>query len=291
MNEIKRQHKGVDDLATPVLEEMSEKYMKKTKIYQVDAFTDKLFSGNPAAVCLLDTWISDERMQLIGNENNLAETAFVVPNGQNFEIRWFTPTVEVDLCGHATLAAAFVLFNIHHYPHAVIQFYSPRSGLLAVEKKEDMLFLDFPTDSLAELTAAQNEALGSCIGTKPIESHKGKTDYIAVIDNERLLRDLQPDFIEISKLKARGLIVTAKGDTVDFVSRFFAPQSGINEDPVTGSAHTSLLPLWSKKLNKNRLIAHQLSKRGGQLVCEFMGDRCMIGGKARLYLTGEINLE
>ena len=265
--------------------------IKKIKIYQVDAFADKLFSGNPAAVCILDSWISDELMQLISNENNLAETAFVVPNEQNFEIRWFTPAVEVDLCGHATLATAFVLFNIHHYPDSLIRFHSPRSGFLAVEKKGDMLFLDFPTDEPDLLTEEQNLIIERSIGTKPLESYKGKTDYIAIIDNENSLRNLQPDFIEISKLKARGLIVTAQGNSVDFVSRFFAPQSGINEDPVTGSAHTSLLPVWSKKMGKNRLIARQLSKRGGQLVCEFKNDRCLIGGKAQLYLTGEINLD
>ena len=265
--------------------------MKNIKVYQVDAFTEKIFSGNPAAVCILDSWISDELMQLIGNENNLAETAFVVHNGQNFEIRWFTPTIEVDLCGHATLAAAFVLFNIHNYSGSLIKFHSPRSGLLAVEKKLDMLFLDFPTDKVEILTEEQSPIIERCIGMKPLESYKGKTDYISIIDNESSLQYLQPDLLEISKLNARGLIVTAKGDVVDFVSRFFAPQSGINEDPVTGSAHTSLLPIWSKKLGKNILNATQLSKRGGQLVCEYKNDRCLIGGKARLYLTGEITLD
>ena len=184
-----------------------------------------------------------------------------------------------------------MFFNILNYQDSLIRFHSPRSGLLTVEKKDDMLFLDFPTDRLTALTEEQSEILERCIGIAPLESYKGKTDYIAIIDNESLLRNLQPDLNEISKLKARGLVVTAKGDDVDFVSRFFAPQSGINEDPVTGSAHTSLLPLWSKKLDKNRLIASQLSKRGGQLVCEFKGDRCMIGGKAKLYLTGELNLD
>ena len=265
--------------------------MKKIKIYQVDAFTDKIFSGNPAAVCILDSWISDELMQSVANENNLAETAFVVPNGQGFEIRWFTPTVEVDLCGHATLATAFVLFNIHNYPCSFIKFHSPRSGMLAVEKKDDMLFLDFPTDKIEILSVEQNLIIERCIGTKPLELYRGKTDYIAVIDNENSLLNLQPNLMEISELKARGLIVTAKGDGVDFVSRFFAPQSGINEDPVTGSAHTSLLPVWSIKLGKNRLIASQLSKRGGQLVCELKNDRCLIGGKARLFLTGELTLD
>ena len=265
--------------------------MKSIKIYQVDAFTDKIFSGNPAAVCMLDMWISDELMQAIANENNLAETAFVVPAGENFEIRWFTPTVEVDLCGHATLAAASVLFNIHHYPCSLIKFYSPRSGLLTVTKNDDMLFLDFPTDKLEILKEKESPAIEKCIGTKPLELYKGKTDYIAIIEDENALRNLQPDLLEISQLKVRGLIVTAQGNKVDFVSRFFAPQSGINEDPVTGSAHTSLLPIWAKKMGKNKLIAHQLSTRGGQLVCEFKNDRCLIGGKARLFLTGELTLD
>lgn len=263
--------------------------MQKIKIYQVDAFTDKLFSGNPAAVCILDKWLSDDLMQSIGNENNLAETAFIVPNGNDFEIRWFTPTTEVDLCGHATLASGFVLFNLLNYTNLSIRFHSPRSGLLIVSKKEDMIFLDFPTDTI-ELVSGEN-LLENCIGIKPIELYKGKTDYIAVIDSESSLRNIQPDFTEISKLKARGLIVTAKGDSVDFVSRFFAPQSGIDEDPVTGSAHTSLLPLWSKKLGSKYLTASQLSKRGGQLICEFKNDRCLIGGNAKLFLTGEIILD
>jgi len=265
--------------------------MQKIKIYQVDAFTDKLFSGNPAAVCVLDTWLSDELMHAIGNENNLAETAFVVPKGQDFEIRWFTPTVEVDLCGHATLASAFVLFNILNYPDTVIKFHSLRSGCLFVEKREDMLFLDFPTDKLEIVTDEQQLAeIEKCIGFKPIELYKGKTDYMAVINSESLLQSLQPDFAAVAKLQARGLIVTAKGEQVDFVSRFFGPQSGVDEDPVTGSAHTTLLPFWSKKLNKNKLIARQISKRVGLLTCELKGDRCIIGGNARLYLTGEINL-
>ncbi len=261
------------------------------KIYQVDAFTDKLFSGNPAAVCILDKWLSDDLMQCIADENNLAETAFVVPNEKNFEIRWFTPVVEVDLCGHATLASAFVLFNILDHPDSVIRFHSPRSGLLTVEKKDELLFLDFPSDTLESISEVKNISIEKCIGVQPMELFKGKTDYMVVIENEKSLRNLQPDLNEIAKLNGRGLIVTAKGDTVDFVSRFFAPQSGIIEDPVTGSAHTSLIPFWSERLGKTKMIAHQLSKRGGQLLGEFKNERCMIGGKARLYLTGEINLD
>jgi len=230
-------------------------------------------------------------MQSIANENNLAETSFVVPEGKDFKIRWFTPAVEVDLCGHATLASAFVIFNILEYPGNLIRFHSRVSGLLPVEKAGDMLYLDFPTDKLERLPEDQNIVIEKCIGIKPLELFKGKSDYLALIDSERSLKDLKPDLKEISELDARGLIVTSKGDSVDFVSRFFAPQLGVNEDPVTGSAHTSLLPFWSERLGKNRLIANQLSKRGGQLACEFKNDRCRIGGKARLYLTGEINLD
>lgn len=264
--------------------------MQRIKIFQIDAFTDKLFAGNPAAVCILDKWLSDDLMQSIANENNLAETAFVVPNGKDFEIRWFTPTTEVDLCGHATLASAFVVFNLLDYPDSLIRFNSPRSGLLSVKKNGEMLYLDFPTDTLELISGFQN-IMETCIGIKPIEVYKGKTDYIAVIDSESSLVNLQPNLEEISKLKGRGLIVTAKGDHVDFVSRFFAPQSGIDEDPVTGSAHTSLSPLWAKKLGKSNFTAHQLSRRGGQLTCEFNHDRCLIGGEAKLYLTGEIKLD
>lgn len=264
-------------------------YIETIKLYQVDAFTDRLFSGNPAAVCILNEWLSDELMQFIGNENNLSETVFVVPVGRDFEIRWFTPTVEVDLCGHATLAAAYVLFNELDYPDTVIKFCSPRSGLLFVEKKDDMLFLDFPTDeSNKVLSKDEHIAIQNCIGTNCVEVYKAKTGYIAIVDNENTVQNLQPDFDKISKLKAEGLIVTAKGNNADFVSRFFAPQLGINEDPVTGSTHTALLPLWSKKIGKTKMLAKQLSARGGQLSCELKNDRCLIGGKAQLYLRGEI---
>ncbi len=262
----------------------------KINIYQVDAFTDRLFSGNPAAVCITDTHLSEELMQSIAFENNLAETSFVVPAGKDFEIRWFTPKTEVDLCGHATLASAFVIFNLLDYPGTVIRFHSRVSGLLSVEKTEDMLFLDFPTDKLERMPEGRNKMIEKCIGIRPLELYKGKSDYLALIENERSLKALQPGLKNISELDSRGLIVTAKGDTVDFVSRFFAPQLGVNEDPVTGSAHTSLTPFWSERLGKNRLIANQLSERGGQLICEFRNDRCRIGGKARLYLTGEIYL-
>ena len=173
----------------------------------------------------------------------------------------------------------------------MIRFHSRTSGLLSVEKTEDMLFLNFPTDKLEKLPEVQKIVIEKCIGIKPLELYKGKSDYLAVIDSERSLKSLLPDLKGISELDSRGLIVTSKGDTVDFVSRFFAPQLGVNEDPVTGSAHTSLIPFWSERLGKTKLIANQLSERGGQLICEFKKDRCRIGGKARLYLTGEINLD
>ena len=264
--------------------------MQSIKLFQIDAFTDRLFAGNPAAVCILDKWLPDDVMQSIGNENNLAETAFVVPKEEDFEIRWFTPTTEVDLCGHATLASAYVLFNQFNYVSSLIRFYSPRSRWLSVKKDGEMLYLDFPTDTMEVVTGKEN-IMEDSIGIKPIEVFKGKTDYIAIVESERALINLQPNFEKIAQLDARGLIVTATGDQVDFVSRFFAPQSGINEDPVTGSAHTSLIPIWAKKLGKNKLVANQLSARGGHLTCEFKNDRCLIGGKARLFLTGEIHLD
>ncbi|MCX7667325.1 MAG: PhzF family phenazine biosynthesis protein [Atribacterota bacterium] len=264
--------------------------MKEISIYQVDAFTERLFAGNPAAVCMLEEWLPDELLQAIGNENNLPETAFVVPRGENFEIRWFTPTVEVNLCGHATLAAGFVLFDLLDYKRETIKFYSPRSGILEVTRIGDTFFLDFPADSMEELSTG-HEVIESCIGVKPVELYRGQTDFLAVVRTEEDVRNLQPDFVRIAKLHARGLIVTAKGEEVDFVLRFFAPQSGINEDPVTGSAHTLLIPLWSRRLGKEKLIARQLSKRGGQILCEMRGERCLIGGKARLYLIGKIIVE
>ena len=229
------------------------------------------------------------KCRLLQHENNLAETAFVLKKKQNFTIRWFTPTVEVDLCGHATLAAAFVIYELTDYSHGEIQFYSPRSGALSVNKEGDYLFLNFPTDYLREVDHIL--MLGECIGISPQETLKGKTDFIAILEKESDIVNLKPDFQKIAKLDARGLIVTAPGDEVDFVSRFFAPQSGINEDPVTGSAHTTLIPFWSARLEKTKLRAKQLSKRGGELLCTAQGDRCLIGGQAKLYMIGDIFLE
>ena len=262
--------------------------MTTLKLYQVDAFTDQLFSGNPAAVCPLEDWLEADLMQAIAAENNLAETAFIIPGPDKVKIRWFTPTVEVDLCGHATLASAYVLLNCLNYEKDSIAFSSPRSGDLKVMREGDILFLDFPTDKISSCDCPPS--LSSGIGLEPIEVYKGLTDYIVIIGTEQELLQIKPDFKEIEKLDARGLVVSAKGDQVDFVSRFFAPQSGIDEDPVTGSAHTSLIPIWSEKLGKMEMRAKQISKRGGDLICFYEGERCKIGGSARLYLTGEIQL-
>jgi PhzF family phenazine biosynthesis protein len=261
----------------------------KLKLYQVDAFTDKVFSGNPAAVCPLDSWLADDLLQKIAMENNLAETAFYVKNGDAYDIRWFTPTVEVDLCGHATLASAFVLFNYQGYPEKTVRFKSRRRGVLSVERQGDLLTLNFPTDVLDRVDLTSE--LKACIDKNPAEAYKGKTDFMLVFESERDIRDLNPALDQISKLPARGLIVTAPGDTVDFVSRFFGPQSGINEDPVTGSAHTSLTHYWSKRLGKTELTAMQLSQRVGHLKCKLLGERVEMSGKGKIYLVGEIFLE
>lgn len=262
--------------------------MTSIKTYTVDAFAEKLFTGNPAAVCILNEWLRDELMQSIAAENNLSETAFIVAQEELYEIRWFTPTVEVDLCGHATLASAFILFDHFEKNKDVIEFYSPRSGQLRVFKEGEKLFLDFPTDTLTKVESPREIEKG--IGCKPMETYKGKTDFIAILESEKEVKELKLNFTEISKLEARGLIVTAKGERVDFVSRFFAPQSEIQEDPVTGSSHTSLTPLWAKKLNKEELTALQLSQRGGVLKCIYKGEKCFIGGHAQLFLKGEINI-
>jgi PhzF family phenazine biosynthesis protein len=261
----------------------------KYKLYQVDAFTDNLFGGNPAAVCPLAEWLSDDILQKIAMENNLAETAFYVAQDDQYEIRWFTPMVEVDLCGHATLAAAFVLFNCENYLGDAINFYSPRSGALKVSRDSNWLTLDFPVDVFHSIPISSE--IVSCFDKQPLEAYKGKTDYMLVYEKESDIRNIKPQFEAIAKLKARGVIITAKGEHVDFVSRFFAPQSGIIEDPVTGSAHTTLTPYWSEKLNKTEMSAIQLSERQGYLQCKFSGNRIGISGQAKLYLEGDIYIE
>ena len=257
------------------------------KIYQIDAFADTLFSGNPAAVCPLIEWLPDETLQNIAMENNLAETAFYVKEKESFHIRWFTTTMEVELCGHATLATAFVLFHHENYDGDKITFNS-RSGPLTVTKSKEVLTLNFPVDTISEVTALP--VLDAGLGAKPIKTFKGKTDYMLVFENENQIKQMAPDLTLIATVNARGIIVTAKGNQVDFVSRFFDPQSGGGEDPVTGSAHTSLTPYWAKVLDKTEFEAIQLSKRGGKLTCKLVGDRVEISGKAKLFLIGMIYL-
>ena len=258
----------------------------KQRIYQVDAFTSEVFSGNPAAICPLDKWLSDDVMQKIAMENNLAETAFYVKQGDKYEIRWFTPAVEVDLCGHATLATAYILFNYEGHKEDAIHFYSPRSGELSVSKNGELLTLNFPSDEFKEI--ALTDEITNGFDLKPIAAYKGKTDYFLVFEKEEQIVNIKPNLKEISKLRGRGVIISAKGNNVDFVSRFFAPQSGIDEDPVTGSAHTTLTPYWSARLNKKELSAIQLSARKGYLSCKYLGDRVEISGECKLYMAGEI---
>ncbi len=260
----------------------------KISIYQVDAFTNERFKGNPAAVCPLDSWLPAAVMQNIAAENNLAETAFIVPAGNEYEIRWFTPTVEVDLCGHATLASAYVLFNELGFSGDQINFISHRSGPLSVTKNGSILALNFPIDTLSELPLKPAFAIG--LSQAPRAVFKGKTDYLFVYDSEAEILALQPDFVALKAHAVRGIIVTAPGETTDFVSRFFGPACGVNEDPVTGSAHTTLVPYWASILGKTELTARQLSQRTGDLTCNLMGDRVEIAGEAVLYLRGEINV-
>ena len=260
----------------------------KQIIYQVDAFTREVFKGNPAAVCILDQWPGETLMQQIANENNLSETAFAVPVGECFEIRWFTPEMEVELCGHATLATAHVLFEHMNYPGDLICFESIHSGRLNVKRKGDLLTLDFPADILEEMVVP--ELIVTALLTPPLKAFRGKTDFMFVYASESEIEKMDPDFGLLAQVGGRGIIVTATGNEVDFVSRFFAPQTGINEDPVTGSAQTSLTPYWSKVLGKKRLTARQLSSRGGELICEEKGERVEISGHAVTYMKGEITL-
>jgi PhzF family phenazine biosynthesis protein len=257
----------------------------KLAIYQVDAFTNKVFGGNPAAICPLEEWLDAELMQKIALENNLSETAFFVRKDDFYEIRWFTPTYEIDLCGHATLASAFVIFEVLNLETDKIKFVSHKSGELFVEKKDDLLVLDFPSRPVSP--ADVPDGLIEAIGKQPKEVFKAR-DYFLVYENEQEILDISPDFTKLLKINAHGFIVTAKGDSSDFVSRFFAPEVGVFEDPVTGSAHCNLIPFWAERLGKNELFARQISARGGELYCELAGDRVKIGGNAVLYLKGEI---
>jgi len=255
-------------------------------IFQVDAFAHGPFTGNPAAVCILTDPVTEETMQNIAMENNLSETAFITRGNGEWLIRWFTPAAEVDLCGHATLASAFVVLNILEPQSDVVIFRSRVMGLLTVRKKGDLLELDFPSDTLHEtdLPAVIRESLGKT----PKESHIGRSDYLLLFGSEDEILSLKPDFRMLAATEARGVIVTAPGKEVDFVSRFFCPGIGIDEDPVTGSAHTTLTPFWSARLGKKSMTARQLSARGGVLECRLAGDRTLIAGRTSLYLEGKI---
>ncbi len=258
----------------------------KLTLYQVDSFADSVFSGNPAAVCPLDdAWPDDALMQNIAAENNLSETAFYINQNGNFHLRWFTPAAEVDLCGHATLATAFVQFMHEGYTGDMIE-YSSRSGLLSVRNDGDLLTMNFPMDDIHK--AALTDDLQAGFSLPPVEVYRGKTDYLFIYAREEDILSIELNFEKISRIDARGVIVSAPGKESDFVSRFFAPRYGINEDPVTGSAHTTLTRYWSEALTKNELTAIQLSKRKGSLKCTRIGDRVEISGRARLYMRGEI---
>jgi PhzF family phenazine biosynthesis protein len=257
----------------------------RIKQYQVDAFARRVFEGNPAAVCPLTAWLGDDILQAIAAENNLSETAFFVPTEEGFHLRWFTPVAEVDLCGHATLASAHVIFEILGYKQRRIQF-ATRSGKLFVERREGLLAMDFP--SRAPTPCSAPTALTEALGRHPVEV-LAADDYIAVFDSEATVRALSPHHATLGELDLRGVCVTAPGLNVDFVSRFFAPKFGIPEDPVTGSAHCELAPYWSAKLGKITLKAFQASKRGGEVLCEMRGDRVILSGRAVTFMEAEID--
>jgi PhzF family phenazine biosynthesis protein len=259
----------------------------KTRIsyFEVDAFASQLFRGNPAGICPLSQWLPDAVMQSIAAENNLSETAFFVPRGSDFDLRWFTPAVEIDLCGHATLASAFIVFSELGFRGDAVRFHSA-SGPLTVSRSGDVFTLDFP--SRPPKPCVVPEALERGLGRKPAEVLKAR-DYFAIFATVEEVAALQPDFGLLGSLDEK-VIVTAPGGDCDFVSRFFAPTAGVNEDPVTGSAHCTLIPYWSQRLGKTKLRARQISQRGGELFCELAGDRVKIGGNAVLYLKGEIEL-
>ena len=255
-------------------------------LYQIDAFTNEVFKGNPAAVCLLDAWLDDTVLQGIAAENNLSETAFLVPRAHGqYDLRWFTPTVEVDLCGHATLASAFVIFELIDTGLSAVNF-ETASGRLSVTKSGDLLAMDFPVrvPEPVQCPAILSQALGA----EPVEVHASR-DLLAVFENESIIRAITPDFDKLSQIEDTfAIIVSSPGDNCDFVSRLFAPRAGIPEDPVTGSTHCTLIPFWAERLGKTKLHARQVSRRGGELFCELLNDRVRIAGHAVLYARGEI---
>jgi PhzF family phenazine biosynthesis protein len=259
-------------------------------LYQIDAFTDKLFGGNPAAVIPLKHWLDEKLMLQIAMENNLSETVFFISSSNkaaDFEIRWFTPEVEINLCGHATLASAYVLFNILNFDKPEIRF-SSQSGILKVTKEDDLMCMDFPSWKPERLDIYPDE-LSAILDYEEFVGVYKYRDILVELMNEDAVKKCNPDF-SLMKKHIDKMIITAPGKKVDFVSRFFAPGAGIDEDPVTGSAHSQLIPFWAEKLNKNNLHALQLSKRGGEIWCEQKGDRVIMKGKAVYYMKGEITI-
>lgn len=259
----------------------------RIKQYQIDAFASRPFEGNPAAVCPLDGWLNDELLQAIAEENNLSATAFFVPTGKEFHLRWFTPVKEVELCGHATLASAHVIFNVLDFPQESVVF-DTRSGELTVHRQGELLAMNFP--AVIPKPCDPPKHLVEGLGQRPKEVLVAD-DYVAVFDNEPTVRTVSPDFMKLRELELRGVIVTAPGQDVDFVSRFFAPKYGIPEDPVTGSAHCELAPYWSSKLKKDRLNARQVSKRGGDIQCHMRGSRVILAGRAVTFMEAEIDIK
>lgn len=255
-------------------------------IYQVDAFTSKTLSGNPAAVIPLDKWLSDDLLQKIARENNLSETVYFIPNGNEFDIRWFTPTVEVPLCGHATLASAFVLKNELNYSPDEIIFNTTTKGQVRVTVDKEIYTLDFPKEPFKKIKSYPKE-LEEGIGVKPIAVYQG-VDYVLILENENQVRAVKPDLNILKTIDTRGVIITSEGLEEDFVSRFFSPQNGIDEDPVTGSTHCLLAPIWKERLGKNKLSAKQVSAQEGHLNCDVLDHRVLLSGKATLYMKGEI---
>ena len=257
-------------------------------LYQVDAFTDRLFSGNPAAVCPIRGTLSEQQMQSIATENNLSETAFIDLNASPFRIRWFTPLAEIDLCGHATLASARVLFDEYLDPEVEEIVFDSNSGELRVYKQNHKIFLDFPRDDPLEVEQKHEvrSVVERVIGEYPRSILRGRDDFLAVVDSQDQILSIRPDLEALEDLPSRGLIVSSVGDDVDFVSRCFFPKIG--EDPVTGSAHTLMTPYWAGVLGKNQLLARQCSPRGGFLECELMIERVLIGGSTVRYLDGRI---
>jgi PhzF family phenazine biosynthesis protein len=260
----------------------------RIRLFHIDAFTDRVFSGNPAAVCPLETWLPDATMQAIAAENNLSETAFFVGAAGEYALRWFTPEVEVDLCGHATLASAHVVFEVLEPDLRELHF-SSRSGPLTVTRDGDLLALDFP--SRPPEPCATPAGLEEALGALPRELWASR-DYLAVFDSEEQVRSLRPDMERLSRLDRFAVTVTAPGEDeeIDFVSRFFAPAKGVPEDPVTGSAHCTLIPYWAKRLGRTRMRARQVSRRGGELFCEHLGQRVLIAGRAVKFLEGTLDV-